>query len=201
LDRYFPDEFRRLCDSPKSGPFGIDCRNGIFLRSTAPVTGFSRSFDWFSLNCSETQKGVKRARRVQFFSLGTVSASGSLFLVILSMTVAPPFALTFLVSVVYAVVPFSLWSKSRNLLLRIVILTTCIFGFGIILAAVAMKLWPGDSDALFPGMRSLLVAIGAGIVFLPMAAIGSFVTLLHSRRSPIYGELHAGRSQENHGSI
>lgn len=121
------------------------------------------------------------------FRFGTVSAGASLFTIILLM-VGPTFLVpSIVVSIVYAAVPCSLWRKHRSRKVRVPIALTCVLGFGIVLSGIALELWSTTlshepMSAAFPGMISLAFTLIAGVVFLPLAAIGSIHTLLGALR-------------------
>lgn len=117
----------------------------------------------------------------KLFKPSSVGAGVSLLTVVLLMLGNLPLVLTFFICIVYAVVPFSLWQKHRTLLWRSSIILTCSVGFGIIalgliLEVADLKMSEGFSEFL-PGFATLRLALIAGVVFLPLAGIGSFHSL------------------------
>ena len=99
--------------------------------------------------------------------------------------------LTFLIGTVYAVVPLSLWRKHVSYGWRVWIVLTCVVGYGLIAltaytdVAVArgQLFWSHIETGPIPfGMVTMMVALGSGIVFLPLAAAGSLCTLHRQRK-------------------
>lgn len=119
------------------------------------------------------------------FRLGTISAAAAKFSIVVLLFLSPFLALTFFVCVVYAVVPTSLWKKHRSWKVRLPVAVTCLMGYGIIFAAVFLELGSlAETDSYwFVGSGSMTIALIAGFLFLPLAAVGSISTLLGSRRT------------------
>lgn len=123
----------------------------------------------------------------KLFRPSSVGAGASLLTVVLLMLGNPFLVLTFFVCIVYAVVPWSLWHKHHGQVWRGSILVTCAVGFGIIAWGVIGE-WVGlqelDEDAsVIPGFASLRVAFLSGVVFLPLAGVGSMHSLYVAMRA------------------
>ena len=122
----------------------------------------------------------------KLFRLSSIGAGASLLTVVLLMLGNPFLVLTFFFCVVYAVVPVSLWRKHRSWPWRAGILVTCFLGFGLILASLTLEIidsWTADEySAAVPSFTSLVVALFAGVIFLPLACVGCIHSLLVALR-------------------
>jgi len=122
----------------------------------------------------------------KLFRLSSIGAGASLLTVVLLMLGNPFLVLTFFFCVVYAVVPVSLWRKHRSWPWRAGILITCFLGFGLVLASLTLEIidsWTADEySATVPAFTSPIVALFAGVIFLPLACIGSIHSLLVALR-------------------
>lgn len=110
-----------------------------------------------------------------------MGACASLTATIVLMMISPMLALVFFLLVIYSVVPFSLWKKSTSRRWRLPVLLSGILGYGLILAAFIIECTGVESIAQWQaapfGFLTLIAAFLAGVVFLPLAAIGSLTTL------------------------
>ena len=95
--------------------------------------------------------------------------------------------LTFFVCLVYAVVPYSLWRKHSTLIWRGAILITCTIGYGIIGLGLIMEMIElrqvDEFSVVLPGFSSLRLSLMVGIIFLPLAAVGSLHSLYAAIRA------------------
>lgn len=130
------------------------------------------------------------AKSPKIFRLSSLRAGACLLAIVLLMLVSPFLVLTFFICVVYAVVPVSLWRKHRTLRWRGSILITCLLGFGLIASGLVLEVVDSrlahEYDVYPAGFVSPIIAFSAGVVFLPLACIGSihsFVVAVRSKRS------------------
>lgn len=123
----------------------------------------------------------------KLFKPSSVGAAASLFTIVLLMMGNPFLVLTFFICVVYAVVPLSLWRKHRTWGWRASVIVSCALGFGIIGLGVVLEvagMWRNDEFGMYlPGLASMKLALMAGIVFLPLACVGSIHSLVRAIRA------------------
>ncbi|MEM7599818.1 MAG: hypothetical protein AAF357_00195 [Verrucomicrobiota bacterium] len=122
----------------------------------------------------------------KFFRLSSIGSGASLLTFVLLMLGNPFLVLTFFFCIVYAVVPVSLWRKHRSWPWRAGILITCFLGFGLVLASLTLDIidsWTADEySAAVPAFTSPIVPLFAGVIFLPLACIGSLHSLFVALR-------------------
>lgn len=148
------------------------------------VVALSAGFQGFRSG-DDMSSGMNQPAKL--FRPSSIGAGASLLTVVLLMLGDPFLVLTFFVCIVYAVVPWSLWHKHQGQVWRGSILVTCAVGFGIIAWGVIGE-WVGlqeldEDESAIPGFASLRVAFLSGVVFLPLAGVGSMHSLYVAMRA------------------
>lgn len=114
------------------------------------------------------------------FRLGSVGAGSSLLFIVLLMLYDWPLTLTFSLVVLYGVVPISMWRRLSGKGWRVFIVLTCLLGYGIIGLVFLYELWVaffGEEGSSSITLSTHLVALFAGIIFLPLSLANIFQRL------------------------